>query len=342
MKKQTREIIERVYHHQRKRIITITIILCIILCILMALSMMLGNTFYSLNTVIQSLLYENIPGASFTVNTLRFPRMLAGVFCGIAFGMAGNTFQKMLGNPLASPDIIGVTSGASTVAVFCILILHWSGNAVSIGAILGGMLVAFLIYRLSQGIGSNNGRMILIGLGFQAFLQAVISYIILRAAQYDVANALRWLSGSLNNVTIEEAVRIVIVVIFMGSSLVYLSRRLMLLQLGEDFATTLGLNIQRTKLLLIVNAIILSAVATSISGPIAAVSFLSGPTITRICKGNQANMLQAGLMGAILVLAGDLVAQNLLPARYPVGIITGILGAPYLLLMLFRMNHKGG
>ena len=163
MKKQTREIIERVYHHQRKRIITITIILCIILCILMALSMMLGNTFYSLNTVIQSLLYENIPGASFTVNTLRFPRMLAGVFCGIAFGMAGNTFQKMLGNPLASPDIIGVTSGASTVAVFCILILHWSGNAVSIGAILGGMLVAFLIYRLSQGIGSNNGRMILIG-----------------------------------------------------------------------------------------------------------------------------------------------------------------------------------
>ena len=84
MKKQTREIIERVYHHQRKRIITITIILCIILCILMALSMMLGNTFYSLNTVIQSLLYENIPGASFTVNTLRFPRMLAGVFCGLA------------------------------------------------------------------------------------------------------------------------------------------------------------------------------------------------------------------------------------------------------------------
>ncbi len=342
MKKQINENIQRVYHQQRKRMIIITIILCAIVCILMALSLMLGNTFYSLDTVIQSLLYENVPGASFTINTLRFPRMVAGVFCGAAFGMAGNTFQKMLGNPLASPDIIGVTSGASAVAVIGILVFHWSGTAVAIGAVSGGIAVSFLIYRLSQGVGSNNGRMILIGLGFQAFLQAIISYVILQAAQYDVASALRWLSGSLNNISIEEAVRIMLVVIFMGTVLICLSRRLMLLQLGEDLATTLGVDIQRTKLLLIVSAIILSAVAASISGPIAAVSFLSGPIINQICKGNKATMLQAGLMGAILVLTGDLAAQNFFPARYPVGIITGILGAPYLLIMLLRMNHKGG
>ena len=94
--------------------------------------MVYGNTIYMPGTVLEVLKGNETKGAAFTIKTLRLPRMLAAIFCGAAFGLAGNTFQKLLGNPLASPDIIGVTSGASVAAVFGILVLKWNGNIVSI------------------------------------------------------------------------------------------------------------------------------------------------------------------------------------------------------------------
>lgn len=97
-------------------------------------------------------------GAAFTIKTLRLPRMLAAIFCGAAFGLAGNTFQKLLGNPLASPDIIGVTSGASVAAVFGILVLKWNGNIVSILAVLSGLLVSSAIYFLPRETVSQMGN----------------------------------------------------------------------------------------------------------------------------------------------------------------------------------------
>lgn len=101
-------------------------------------------------TVLEVLKGNETKGAAFTIKTLRLPRMLAAIFCGAAFGLAGNTFQKLLGNPLASPDIIGVTSGASVAAVFGILVLKWNGNIVSILAVLSGLLVSSAIYFLPR------------------------------------------------------------------------------------------------------------------------------------------------------------------------------------------------
>lgn len=331
----------RGYHRRTRKYILVTGSLFLLLLCLASFTMVYGNTIYSPNTVIRVLLGEEIDGAVFTIRTLRFPRMLAGILAGIAFGTAGNTFQKLLGNPLASPDIIGVTSGASVAAVFAILILQLKGSAVSVLAVLAGIAVAALIYALAQGSGFSNGRLILTGIGTQAFLNAIISWMLLKASEYDVANALRWLSGSLNGVTMEQIPRLLAAVAVGGIFVGLLNKRLTVMQLGEAFSTTLGARPNRTRLFLILTSILLTAFATSVTGPIASVAFLSGPIASRLTGGGRGNMAASALTGAVLVLASDLIGQYALPTRYPVGVVTGILGAPYLLFLLLRTNHKG-
>lgn len=329
------------YHRRQKRCLLTTTVLLLLVLLLAALMMTYGNTVYSPATVVRVLLGEQIQGAAFTIRTLRLPRMLAAILCGFAFGMAGSTFQKLLGNPLASPDIIGVTSGASAAAVLGILLLGLSGAAVSFLAVASGILVSGLIYGLSQGGVYSNGRLILTGIGIQAFLNAAVSWMLLRASEYDVPTALRWLSGSLNGVSMESIPRLAVTVLLSGGAILILNRHLMILTLGDAYAATLGVPIKRIRLLLILFSLLLVAFATSVTGPVASVAFLSGPVASRITGGSQDNLTASALTGAVLVLASDLVGQFALPSRYPVGVVTGILGAPYLLFLLLRMNRKG-
>lgn len=226
-------------------------------------------------------------------------------------------------------------------AVFGILVLKLNGGTVSLMAVFSGLLVSALIYFLSQGGGFSNARLILTGIGMQAFLSAVISWMLLKASEYDVANALRWLSGSLNGVKLENVPRLALVVFGAGGAILLLNRQLSMLQLGEAHAVTLGVNVRRIRLALILLALLLVAFATSVTGPVASVAFLSGPIATRLSGNGKNGMLTSALTGSTLVLASDLIGQFALPSRYPVGVVTGILGAPYLLFLLLQMNDKG-
>lgn len=330
------------FYRRRLRYITVTFSLLAIVISLAALMLILGNIHYSPSTVIKVLLGEQVKGATFAIGTLRLPRMLAGLFVGIAFGMAGNTFQTMLLNPLASPDIIGVTSGSSVAAVFCILILNMSGNVVSIISVLCGIVVAGLIYMLSKGGGFSGGRLILIGIGIQAMLNSVISFLLLRANQYDVPAALRWLSGSLNGIQMKHIKGLLLVVVIFGLLTVILGRHLKILELGDLSAITLGLKTNQTRLLLMMCSVFLIAFATSVTGPVAFVAFLSGPIALKLVGNGNLSVIPSGLVGAILVLGADLLGQFAFDIKFPVGIITGILGSPYLLYLLIRMNKRGG
>lgn len=329
------------YLKRQRRYILTTGILLLLTLSLAAVMMLYGNTIYSPETVLRVLSGTDAGGAAFTIRTLRFPRMLTAILCGIAFGLSGNTFQQLLGNPLASPDIIGVTSGASVAAVFGILILKLDYGIVAVMAVFSGLLVSALIYFLSHKNGFSNTRLILTGIGMQAFLNSIISWMLLKASEYDVASALRWLSGSLNGVKMDTMPALAAVVFTAGLGILLLSRHLLILQLGEAHAVTLGIPVSITRLLLILLALVLTAFAASVTGPIASVAFLSGPIAARISGRGRSSMLAASLTGSILILISDLVGQFTLPSRYPVGVITGILGAPYLLFLLLRINHKG-
>lgn len=329
------------YLKRQRRYILTTGILLLLTLSLAAVMMLYGNTIYSPETVLRVLSGTDAGGAAFTIRTLRFPRMLTAILCGMAFGLSGNTFQQLLGNPLASPDIIGVTSGASVAAVFGILILKLDYGIVAVMAVFSGLLVSALIYFLSHKNGFSNTRLILTGIGMQAFLNSIISWMLLKASEYDVASALRWLSGSLNGVKMDTVPALAAVVFTAGLGILLLSRHLLILQLGEAHAVTLGIPVSITRLLLILLALVLTAFAASVTGPIASVAFLSGPIAARISGRGRSSMLADSLTGSILILISDLVGQFTLPSRYPVGVITGILGAPYLLFLLLRINHKG-
>lgn len=329
------------YLKRQRRYILTTGILLLLTLSLAAVMMLYGNTIYSPETVLRVLSGTDAGGAAFTIRTLRFPRMLTAILCGMAFGLSGNTFQQLLGNPLASPDIIGVTSGASVAAVFGILILKLDYGIVAVMAVFSGLLVSALIYFLSHKNGFSNTRLILTGIGMQAFLNSIISWMLLKASEYDVASALRWLSGSLNGVKMDTVPALAAVVFTAGLGILLLSRHLLILQLGEAHAVTLGIPVSITRLLLILLALVLTAFAASVTGPIASVAFLSGPIAARISGRGRSSMLAASLTGSILILISDLVGQFTLPSRYPVGVITGILGSPYLLFLLLRINHKG-
>ncbi|MFC4099060.1 FecCD family ABC transporter permease [Paenibacillus xanthanilyticus] len=326
---------------RRRRWLLVTSSLAALACILCGAMLMLGSTIYPVKDVIRALSGEQLKGVSFAVSTIRLPRMLAGLLAGFAFGLAGNTFQTMLRNPLANPNVIGITAGSSAAAVFCIVILHTSDAVVSVASVIAGLATVVLIYVLSRGRTFSVGRLILVGIAIQAMLNAVISYLLLVGAQQDIPAALRWLSGSLNGAQMDELPSLAITVLICAPIVIALGKHLGLLELGEQAATSLGVNADITRIVLILSSVCMIALATAATGPIAFVAFLSGPIAKRLVGVGFSNVIPAGLVGVNLVLAADLIGQFAFEVRFPVGIITGILGAPYLLFLLIRMNRKG-
>ena len=167
---------------------------------------MLGNTFYGPRDVLRVILGEAVPRASFTVGELRLPRASLGLLTGFCFGVAGVTFQTMLRNPLASPDVIGISSGASAAAVIGIITFSLNETAVSLLALAGALLTAVVMYALANRGGFAGARLILIGVGMAAMLQSVVSYVLSRAAAWDLQSAMQWLTGSLNGATWKRVV----------------------------------------------------------------------------------------------------------------------------------------
>lgn len=305
-----------------------------------AVSLMLGDTFYPPADVARVIAGELVPGASFTIGELRLPRACAGVLAGFAFGAAGSTFQTMLRNPLAAPDIIGVTSGASAAAVFAIVVLAADDGAVSIFALGGALATAAAIYLLAYRGGFAGTRLILIGIGVAAMLDSVVTYLLSRAPAWDLQTATRWLTGSLNGASPPQILPLAVASLILLPVLFSQGRGLGLLRLGDDVARGLGVHTARTRVLSILSAVALLAFATAATGPIAFVAFMAGPTAARLVRtGSLA--LPAGLVGAVLVLIADLVGQFAFGTRYPVGVVTGVLGAPYLVYLLVRINRSG-
>jgi len=324
----------------RKRNLVIGLLL-VILVALFLLTLMLGQSFTPPKDVVRVLLGEDVQGSSFTVGKLRLPRAVLSVLAGLSFGLGGVAFQLMLRNSLASPDIIGISSGASAAAVFAIVVLSLSGPIVSIFAVVAGLAVALAVYGLSFRNGIAGTRLILVGIGVSAMLESFIAYILSSAPAWSLQEAMRWLTGSVNGARLDQMLPLLIALIVLGGLLLSRSRDLEALRLGDDSAAALGTNVGRTRIVIIIAAVGMIAFATAVSGPTAFVAFLSGPIAARIIGSNGSLLVPSALIGAILVLAGDYCGQFLLPGRYPVGVVTGALGAPYLIYLIIRANRSG-
>ena len=307
--------------------------LAVVLLGAFAARVLLGDFTFTIPDFFRILFGEEIPGASFILMESKLPRAVLGVLVGVAFGVGGAIFQVTLRNPLASPDIIGVSLGASAAAVFAIVSLGMSGLGVSAAAILGAVGVAALVRAVA---GPDSGhRLVLMGVGVAAALLSVIQYLFTRADVYDAQLALRWLTGSLSGADWPTIRLLTLPLLVLLAAVSWLSRSLRLTELGDDVAAGLGVPARRTDTLLLLG-VVLTALAVAAAGPVAFVSFLAGP-IARALNRGRSTLLGAGLVGAVVVVAADYVADYLLAdVNFPVGVVTGAFGAPFLLWLLSR------
>lgn len=277
----------------------------------------------------------------FVLFRLRLPSIVLGVLVGAAFGVAGAVFQTLLRNALASPDIIGISGGASVAAAFGILVLGVSGALVSLLAFGGAILVAAAIALFASRDGISGYRFVLVGVGFAFLGQSALGYLLSRGNINEASQALVWMVGGVGGAQWQDIAVVAVALLVLFPVLGWLVPRLRILQLGDDTAAGLGLPVGRTRTALIVVAVALTAVATAFAGPVAFVAFVSAPIARRIVKGGQLALVPAALVGAIVVVLADLIGGSLLPGTsVPAGIVTGLIGAPYLLWLLATTDRQ--
>ena len=308
---------------------------------LFVLTLMVGSYYVSPVDVIASVLQlRDEPTTDFIVRELRLPTASTALAVGMALGIAGMVFQKLLGNPLASPDFVGVTSGASLFAVSSIVLFGASSTVISGSALIGALLAALTIYLLAWRDGISGYRFILIGIGVSQFMLSIIGYIVARADLYEAREAMTWLVGTVGQAGSGELRTLLIALLVLVPAALLLQRPLRVLELGDDTATALGSRVEANRLALLALAIVLVGFAAAVAGPIMFVALIAGPIAQRL-TGPAGGLLAAGLVGAVIVLGADLVAQHLLPVALPTGVVTGIVGAPYLIWLLATVNREG-
>lgn len=318
------------------------VLLLLLVVAAMAVNLMFGQRFVPAGDVVRVALGEDVPGASFTVGVLRLPRTVMALVAGLGFGLAGAAFQTLLRNPLASPDIVGITSSASAAAAFGIITLGLSGLSVSLMAVAAGVASSLVVYLLAYRGGVAGTRLILIGIGMAAMMQSVIAAQLDKATGFEAVEAIRWLTGSLNNSQWDDVRLAGIALLVLGPTLWWQASRLEVARLGDDTAAALGVRVERTKVVVIVAAVGLVSFATAATGPIAFVAFLSGPIVARLVASGSSLLVPAALMGALMVLCADFTGQHAFGTRLPAGVVTGMLGAPYLMYLIIRVNRAGG
>ncbi|KKB78393.1 membrane protein [Devosia soli] len=276
--------------------------------------------------------------ANLVVLELRLPRILACLLVGATLGLSGAIFQGMARNPLASPDVVGFTTGAATGVLVLLLVEGFAVTAsLSIGAMIGGFGTALLVYLLALRRGIHGQRLILVGIAVGAMLAALNAYLITRAELESAQAARIWMHGSLNGVSWPQVLPLVFWTALLVPIALALSRRLGLLELGDELAASLGLSLHRAKAQLIVVSIMLAAVAISVGGPIGFIALAAPQLAQRLARTGGVSLLPSAALGASLLLGADLLAQRMLaPFQIPVGLLTGALGGAYLLYLLAR------
>lgn len=325
---------------QRMRSLLVTLMLGILAATLFVADLAFGHEIYPIGDILKVLGGEFVPGLSFTIGELRLPRVVVGLLAGFAFGVAGVSFQQMLRNTMASPDIIGITAGANLTAVFAIIVLGWSGPSLSAAAVVGGILTALLTVRLAWRGTFSTGRLILMGIGVAAALNAATSWILVRGDQWNIQQASRWLTGSLASSDWSDVPALAAVTVLAAVPLIALARQVDVMRFGDPMARGLGVRVESVQMTVIVLSVLLLSTATASSGPISFVSFLSGPLAMWLNGPHRPAIVQSGLVGSCIVLAADIVAQHIPPTQLPVGVVTSIIAGPILILLIIRLSRK--
>ncbi|WZH38215.1 MAG: iron chelate uptake ABC transporter family permease subunit [Microbacterium enclense] len=304
--------------------------------LLFGVSVSIGEMPIPLGDVAAVLLGGGAEADRFIVTDLRLPRALVALGAGLALGVSGALLQNITRNPLASPDVIGILSGASAGAVAAIVLgatTAIAGGATAF-AVLGGLAAAAAVFLLSGRDDAGGMRLILVGIGVTAISAAVTSLLLVSARVHEAAQAVVWLTGTLDGRTWTHAGPLLIAVVVVVPLLAPLLHPLSALALGDDLARSLGVRTSVVRTLGLAAATVLAAAAVAAAGPIAFIAFVAPQIVMRVIASPTPPVIGGGLGGALLLLATDAATRTLLPIPLPVGIVTVALGAPLFLVIL--------
>ncbi|MGO1977043.1 FecCD family ABC transporter permease [Brachybacterium tyrofermentans] len=304
------------------------------------LALMLGDYPLTPRQVLAALSGRGDETTTIIVRQWRLPRALAALVFGAALAVSGAVFQALTRNPLASPDIIGFSTGSYTGALLVLLVLGGGYLQVAAGAVAGGVATALVIYVLAHRRGMQGFRLIIVGIAISSMLGALNSYLLLVARRELALGAAIWGAGSLAGVDAAMLVGGTLAVVVPLVLVVTVAPALRELELGDDVAVGHGVVRRRVWAVAVIAGVALTAIVTAACGPIAFVSLVAPQIVRRLAGQGDAPLVPTALLGAVLLAAADVVGQHALPQPVPVGLVTVVIGGCYLLHLILRERRR--
>jgi iron complex transport system permease protein len=323
-------------------VLTIALVVACVIAFLMSVS--LGDMRIHPFDVVRTMFGTGTEEHRIVIQRLRLPRIIAAFLVGAALAVAGAILQGIIRNPLASPDIIGITSGASLAAVAFITYLSGTVSIVwlPVAAMAGAGITSILIYLLSWKKGVTAIRLVLIGIGINFLLGSMTKVMLVMNPMYTSSQAYVWLTGTVYG-TDWSIVRMIVpwVAVFIPIAFVF-ARNVNVLQLGDDIAAGAGSAVQRQRFMLLMISVALAGAAVSVGGAISFIGLIA-PHMTRKLVGPSFGgvLPVSALIGGLIVVLSDTVARTaFLPYDIPVGVFTAGVGAPFFIYLLYRNRNS--
>jgi iron complex transport system permease protein len=300
-----------------------------------------GSTALGLDRTWAALLDQGTKGDEFILWDLRLPRLATGLAVGACMGLSGALFQNLTRNPLGSPDILGLTQGATSGALVAIILTSGGLQLTAVFAAFGALATGLVIWGLTRGGDPSGYRLVLVGIGVAAILAGVNGYLLTRTTIVDAFRAVYWLTGDLSGRSWDQAAIVAIVLAAGAAVVTVLSRGLDALRLGEASATGLGVHVTGTRVAALVTASVLTAGAVAVAGPLAFVA-LAAPHIAARLTGSTRSFMLSAIIGALIVTGADMIAvAGIADRQLPTGVVTGVVGGLYLVWLLIAQRKKG-
>ncbi len=331
----------------RPRAVAVAVGAALLLVLFAAVNIGLGSSHIGVLDVLETLLGGGTPRERGIIFDLRLPRTLTGMLVGAALGLSGALFQSLARNPLASPDVLGITWGAGAATVAVIVLGGYRGQVsgvvsavgVPLAGLIGGLVTGLLLYALSWRRGIDGYRMVLIGIGLSAIGYNTVYWLLTIGDVNDAARATTWIVGSLADANWNAVVPVLAALAVLVPVALVCGHTIGGLQFGDETSRGLGIRVDAARGTLLLLGAALAAVATAAAGPITFVALATPQIALRLTRAAQPPLVGSMLLGALLTVGADLVTRVVIP-DLPVGVLTSILGAPYLIFLFVRSRRE--
>lgn len=308
-----------------------------------------GDSFINPIKVLQVFIGKGSDFDQLIIVDFRMPRIFIAAFAGMALAVSGAILQGIIKNPLASPDIIGISAGGGAAVVGFLAIFSDSNHSLTVSiewlplaGFIGATIVGLIVYVFAWKDGVTPTRLVLIGIGVSAFMQAITTMLMIIGPIYQASEANKWITGSVKSADWNQVQIVVPLILILLLITFFIARQLNVQELGDDSAASLGQSVQKTRLFLLLLSSSLVASAISFAGAIGFVGLMA-PHIARRIVGPSFGVLipTSAAIGALLVMVADIIGRTAFsPLEVPAGVFTAAIGAPYFIYLLFRNPRK--